>query len=320
MNTVRLSKVKLEENVGVSICVRAMIKSMEAKQTKTGSNYLNFDIQDKKSTYNVKWFGVTDEIAGDKKSIEDMIGKVFDIEIEVKTYNGGVSLVCKKMECTDECSDDYMDGAGIDESKKTVARLKQFIENMSNDRVYKRICKETLNKFEDKLVTYPAAVKMHHACVGGWALHTVKMLETAYVVARVYERLDKELLYSGVILHDIGKLIEYDVKILGATATVTPEGALFGHPVMDVMIIEEITRDWEVTDKEKQDIMLLQHLVLSHHGKLEYGAPVIPKIPEAVVLHKLDAMDAELYQMFDVIDKGNPGDVIHGMIDVYIRE
>ena len=66
--------------------------------------------------------------------------------------------------------------------------------------------------------------------------------------------------------------------------------------------------------------MLLEHLVLSHHGKLEYEAPVTPKIPEGVVLHKLDAMDAELYQMYDIIDKGNPGDVVHGLTDVYIRE
>ena len=189
---------------------------------------------------------------------------------------------------------------------------------MSEDRIFKKVCNEALDKFADKIVTYPAAVKMHHACVGGWAMHTLKMLQTAYVITRVYDRLDKELLFAGVILHDIGKLIEYDVKNLGAAATA--EGALYGHPVMDVMIIEDITHDWELDNKKKQDLMLLEHLVLSHHGKLEYGAPVTPKIPEGVVLHKLDAMDAELYQMYDIIDKGNPGDVVHGLTDVYIRE
>ena len=101
-----------------------------------------------------------------------------------------------------------------------------------------------------------------------------------------------ELLIAGTILHDIGKLWELDTTEFG-NADYTVKGALMGHAFIGAEVIGRYARAAKLAD---EDIMLLQHLILSHHGRFEYQAVAMPAIPEAMILHYIDCIDAEMYQ------------------------
>ena len=151
-----------------------------------------------------------------------------------------------------------------------------------------------LSDNEEKLMHYPAAKSNHHAIRSGLLYHTTTMLKAGEKLSEIYTFLNTDLLYAGIILHDIGKIYEMNASELGIVCEYTVEGQLIGHIVQGIKMIEtasiEVKADKEVT-------MLLQHMVLSHHYEAEYGSPKKPMIPEAEMLHHLDIMDARMYDM-----------------------
>jgi len=120
------------------------------------------------------------------------------------------------------------------------------------------------------------------------------MLRTAEKISEVYTSLNKDLLYAGVILHDLAKMEEMDSSILGIVSDYTVEGTLLGHIVQGIKNLEIVGQRLGV---DKEVVMLLQHMILSHHYEPEYGSPVKPMIPEAEVLHYLDIIDARIFDM-----------------------
>ncbi|MER2064386.1 MAG: HD domain-containing protein, partial [Alkalibacterium sp.] len=150
----------------------------------------------------------------------------------------------------------------------------------------------------------PAAKTNHHAFMGGLAFHTVSMLRIARSLSEIYSDLDVSLLFSGIILHDVGKVVE----LSGPTATdYTLEGKLIGHIVM---INEDIVRACKELkiDEDHEDVLLLKHTVLAHHGELEYGSPVRPLIPEAEMIHYIDQIDAKMNMISSALRKTEPGE------------
>ena len=167
----------------------------------------------------------------------------------------------------------------------------------------RRIVHNILKKYQEAFFEFPAAKRHHHAFVGGLSFHTVSMLRLAKAIATQYTQINRSLLYSGVILHDIGKTME----LTGAIGTeYTLKGNLLGHIVI---IDEEITKACEelCIDENQEDVLLLKHVVLAHHGKLEYGSPVRPQLLEAEVLHHIDLLDATITMMSNALDKTEPG-------------
>ena len=167
----------------------------------------------------------------------------------------------------------------------------------------RRIVHNILKKYQEAFFEFPAAKRHHHAFVGGLSFHTVSMLRLAKAIATQYTQINRSLLYSGVILHDIGKTME----LTGAIGTeYTLKGNLLGHIVI---MDEEITKACEELDidENQEDVLLLKHLVLAHHGKLEYGSPVRPQLLEAEVLHHIDLLDATITMMSNALDKTEPG-------------
>jgi len=128
----------------------------------------------------------------------------------------------------------------------------------------------------------------------------VTMLRAAKALLAVYPFLNADLLLAGVILHDLGKLRELDADEMGVVQDYTVEGKLLGHLVRGVADIEEAGRACGVGENT---VLLLQHMVLSHHGKTEYGSPVPPRFPEAEVLHTLDTLDSRLYEMLEALQR-----------------
>ena len=156
-----------------------------------------------------------------------------------------------------------------------------------------------------RLLSAPAAKSMHHATLGGLLHHTVMMLRVAKAVAGVYRFLDKDLLFAGVIAHDLGKLDEMSANDLGLVDGYTRDGRLVGHIVRGVVNIERAAAE---TGASRERTLLLQHLVLSHHGEPDFGSPVPPKCPEAEVLSMIDRLDAKLYQMVAALKGVKPGE------------
>ena len=152
--------------------------------------------------------------------------------------------------------------------------------------------------------TSSAAVAMHHNLLGGLLYHTYRMVQAAECLSNVYTELDKELLVCGAALHDIGKIHEYETTKLGE-ASVTEVGALMGHLYIGAEMLHDTANRLKMEKDEK--VMLLKHMILSHHGIQEWGAVMPPAIPEAFVLHYIDNIDAKIYTCFDVLQSVEEG-------------
>lgn len=146
---------------------------------------------------------------------------------------------------------------------------------------------------------------MHHNFKGGLLYHTYRMVQMSQAAVNVYSSLDPELLLCATALHDIGKLFEMDTDLYG-NASQTVSGALEGHLLIGVELVDHAYYD-DPKAYDKERILLLKHCIASHHGKLEYDAIKIPSIPEAMVLSRIDDLDARMNmfeQEFDTLEEG----------------
>lgn len=159
-----------------------------------------------------------------------------------------------------------------------------------------------MNKHQSAFLLYPAATKNHHEYVSGLAYHVVSMLDLAKAIADFYPSLDKDLLYAGVILHDLGKVIELSGPI---STSYTVEGNLLGHISIMVNEIGEAAKELGISGEE---VVILQHMVLSHHGKPEWGSPKMPMVKEAEILHHIDNIDAKMNMLDRALERVKPGE------------
>ncbi len=148
------------------------------------------------------------------------------------------------------------------------------------------------------LLTLAAAVRHHHAYVGGFVEHILSVVRNAIFLVEKYRELypdlglSKSLVVAGAILHDIGKTIELEQRPAGAEYT--PSGRLIGHIVLGRDLVREAARSIDGFDLET--LLRLEHLILAHQGTLEWGSPVVPSTPEALLVHYADDIDAK-FQM-----------------------
>ena len=159
----------------------------------------------------------------------------------------------------------------------------------------------------------PAARQLHHAWLGGLLEHVVSLLKLADRVAPHYPVLHRDLLLTGVILHDIGKVQELAWE---AGFEYTVEGTLLGHIQMGIAMVEKAIET--LPDFPPRLKVLVEHLILSHHGKLEFGSPKLPMIPEALVLNFVDDLDAKMQAIASEFEKsareGRPADELTGKV------
>jgi len=195
---------------------------------------------------------------------------------------------------------DFVEKAPVDK-EYLAQQLTEAIFEMQNPTM-QRIVRAFIKKYQNALLTYPAASKNHHEYVSGLAHHVVSMLRIAKELHTLYPELNKDLLYAGIILHDLGKLKELSGVV---TTTYTLEGKLLGHIPMMVEEIGHMAKELQI---EGEEVVILQHLVLSHHGKAEWGSPKPPLVREAEVLHLIDLIDAKMNMLNRALDKVKPGE------------
>jgi len=176
--------------------------------------------------------------------------------------------------------------------------------NKIEDEQLRELVLARLQECGDKLSYYPAASKLHHAERSGLLHHTSTMLKMAGHVCEVYPSLDSDLLAAGVVLHDLCKISEMASDEIGMVSDYTAEGMLIGHLVQGVAELARLGRELGV---KKETLLLLEHMILSHHDLPEYGSPKPPMFPEAEVLHVLDLMDARIFEMNRALSTIQPG-------------
>ena len=230
--------------------------------------------------------------------------KVVKISGDINEFRGKAQMRIKSIrpaQVTDGVRiSDFLQKAPI-EKEELQEKIMEAIFEMKNPNL-QRIVRAFVNKYNKDLFIYPAASKNHHAYVSGLAYHVVTMLKVAKQLCAIYPDLNKDLLYAGIILHDIGKVHE----LSGAVSTsYTVEGTLLGHISITVAEIKEVADELGI---EGEEVTVLQHLVLSHHGKAEWGSPKVPLIREAEILHFIDLIDAKINMLNHALDKTKPGE------------
>lgn len=148
--------------------------------------------------------------------------------------------------------------------------------------------------FLQQFASAPAARKMHHAYIGGLLEHSLSMANIAHQLADHYPYVNRDLLVSGALLHDMGKVIEYDVT---KGFAFTDDGRLIGHLVRAVVMVEQAAAS--LGNFPEDDLRQLVHLITSHHGTNEWGSPITPKTLEAILLHQIDLLDSRVHGFFD---------------------
>ncbi|MGE4378435.1 MAG: HD domain-containing protein [Candidatus Izemoplasmatales bacterium] len=191
--------------------------------------------------------------------------------------------------------------------------IEKIIGNIKNKIIKDVLIKIYQDKKED-FYLYPAATKFHHAYISGLAYHTHSMLKLAKGFLEVYDWLNADLLYSGIILHDICKILEFD-SFEGSNYTI--KGKLIGHIAMGVNLIDEVAKELNYQDEE--EVMLLEHILLSHHYYGNYGSPKKPNIAEALMIHFIDNIDSKTCVLGEELDLVETGDLT-GPIGVLDRE
>lgn len=279
-----------------------LIKTAEVRQTRAGKNYLAFVFQDETGTIEGKlWDAQPHNVS------EFTAGKVVFMRGMREVYNNTpqVNQISLRLPKLDEPNNpaDFQEKPPVDvsDSRDYLQKMIFKIENAT----WQRVVRALYAKYEKEFYSYPAAKSNHHAFYSGLAYHTATMVRLADSIGDIYPQLNKSLLFAGVMLHDLAKVIELSGP---DDTTYTVRGNLIGHIAL---IDEEITKVLIELgiDDSKEEVVVLRHVVLSHHGLLEYGSPVRPQIMEAEILHLIDNIDAEMMMLITALDKVDPGEV-----------
>ncbi|MCR5794227.1 MAG: HD domain-containing protein [Solobacterium sp.] len=267
--------------------------------TTKGAPYLNLVLQDNSGSIDGKFWDV-------KPEARELIaaGRIIRFTFEVILYNKNLQLRINKAEpCSpDEIDyDEFVISSGRSEQERK-DKTKYFLNSIKNEN-YRKLVKGMLEKVGLRYFSYPAASRIHHNFLGGLSEHSIGMAELAEELCRLYPQLNRDLLISGILIHDTGKTAEMSGPV---TTEYTLEGRLEGHISIANGWLSEVAAELSLEDSE--EAVLLHHMILSHHGHYEFGSPVLPMVQEAEVLSLIDNLDAKLNTMKQALDSVKPGE------------
>ena len=288
-----------------------LVKSLEIKQTKNNDNYLQLQLQDQTGTIKAMIWNINANYKAQK--IES--GTTLHIDKgTVSVYNDITSLIINEFDIDETIDIDTLIPAAPLSAKDLESRIYQIIDLIDSEAIYS-ITRRLMNNHKEKFFTQPAATNMHHEFKGGLAFHTFTMLQAANFYLKIYPFLNKDLMYAGIILHDLGKVIEINDYI---DTSKTFKGELLGHIniindlISQLLVMPDPYADNEIfnntiSNEDKDLVTELKHIVLSHHGELEWGSNVTPRTAEAQIIHYIDQIDAKMMMFqkaFNQIDEG----------------
>ena len=278
------------------ITLECLIARCERGKTAKNTPYLSLALEDSSGTLDAKFWNLTEEMIAQYTT-----GMVVEAHGDILFHRNAKQLRVRKLiPLEGKNVNDYVQNAPMSKTEME-EEIMEVVLAMKNEMLQKVVLR-ILDQKQEEFYSYPAATKNHHNFVGGLAYHTLCMLHMAKHVVSEYTWLDADLLYAGVLLHDVGKTVELSQPVL---PEYTMEGNLLGHISIMASYIDQIVREEGIQDEEC--VTLLKHMILSHHGKMEFGSPVLPMIPEAEVLNLLDNLDSRLYMMKQSLEQTKPG-------------
>ncbi len=282
------NKLICDMNTGDQVEGFYILKGVYPKTAANGKPFLNATLADKSGTIEARVWNYSGPIGtGDE-------GKVVKIRGEVSEFRGASQVVIEKIRLAEQDDpynvSDLVPVAPIDVDG-TMQEVEQLIRTIA-DPDYQKICLQMMQEHYAALRSIPAAKSVHHSFASGLLMHTANMLKIADFLAGGYaDVVDRSLLLAGTFLHDFAKEKEFTFSQLGLATNYSVKGQLLGHLVMGAQEVAEVAKRLGVPEDKS---VLLQHMILSHHGEPEFGAAVVPVCAESELLSEIDKIDSRM--------------------------
>lgn len=279
-----------------TVTTHFLVTHKEVRQKKTGEPYLSLLLADRSGEIEAKmWDNVAEILTTFER--DDFV-KVKGL---AQVYNNRPQFTIHKLRRLEDHEIELTDyfPCSTRDSDEMFAELLSIIESIQNAHLKSLL--QAVFRDERIAILYrraPAAKSIHHAYLGGLIEHVLSLCALCRTVAAHYENVDIDLLLTAAILHDIGKIEE--LKFERSFGYTTP-GQLLGHIVIGVQMIGDKIRS--LPDFPPKLRMLLEHMILSHHGELEFGSPKVPVFLEALLFHHLDNLDSKMSAMRCALDR-----------------
>ena len=261
-----------------------ILRAAALKTTNSGKPFLSGTICDCTGSVEIKIWDYSGPIGAHPEDT----GRVVKIRGSVSEYRGALQISVHRIRMA-EAADDYDTSLLVPDA--ALADVQRLVASIT-DADYRSVAETMLTRHLDAFRRIPAGKSVHHSFLSGLLMHTYNMLRTADFLAGLYpEVIDRSLLLTGTLLHDFGKEREFAFSDLGIVTEYSTAGQLLGHLVMGAQEVADAARELGIPEEKS---MLLQHLLLSHHGEPEFGAAVRPMCAEAELLSYIDLIDSRM--------------------------
>jgi 3'-5' exoribonuclease len=299
MEEVRLNDIILKDYIDKSIIFNAVVTGVEVRGMKNGGNFLKIEVRDLAALANITQFDCSKEAAANFVK-----GKVYTFSVDVKEYkkdvNGVSCLLQGYAESTLNSGDFLKWEDGVQNAYQMILSYCEMIKHTAIGKLTVSI----LNKYWTDFTKYPAASSFHHKYLGGLLVHTCCVAELSKRMGDFYNQwygddtVNMNLLICGALLHDIGKLDEFNFNEDSLSVEYSNDSFLMNHITSGMLIIQQEATLMEITDR--QEVKELIHLIASHHGRLEWGSPIETHCIEADILSYCDQTDASVNRRIDI--------------------
>jgi 3'-5' exoribonuclease len=278
---------------GDSVEETFLVADKQLRANRQGNLYLHLELRDKTGSVGARLWNANEQLARQFDA-----GDYLRVKGKTQLFQGSLQIILNHLDVIPrtEIEPDEFLPQGTQNVTALLARLREILLAMTNPHLRALVeCFLIDDGFVQKFTTAPAGIKNHHAYQGGLVEHVVSLLNVADRITGLYPDIDRDLLLTGIFLHDIGKVDELSYDHAFAY---TDEGQLVGHLVMGVeMVGEKAAQCAALTGHPfpPELLLRLKHMIVSHHGTYEFGSPKLPMTLEAIALHHLDNFDAKIH-------------------------
>lgn len=277
-----------------------LVKQKNTRSTKRGDPYLELQLADRSGYLPARAWAETAKRYGNQFEEGDFVF----VEGRTETYRDALQLIVESIKSLERHQKENGKILEFDRSflvpasRYDVEEMWQELLAMIDDEItspqVRQLLQNVFGKYERQFKEFPAAIKYHHAYLGGLLEHSLEVARAVLAFAKLHSDINVDIALAGALLHDIGKILEFDDPIATRHSF---SGQLLGHLLLGCNMIHDTAMaiDWP----DKRIPQLIEHIILSHHGELEYGAVILPKTKEAIVVYHFDDLSAKL----NMIDK-----------------
>ena len=287
-----------ELNDGDRLIIQALVGSVNQGTNKSGSPYLNVELRDSSGSINSKKWEVDDSDYDTFVS-----GNIVEVMMEVIKYNDALQgkILNAKLLNNEQIDVARFIKAPPIAKEELISRWNNLV-NSIKDKDCKAILEYFIKKFGEKIFLAPAAASVHHEFSSGLLMHSVCLAEHADYFSKFYHDINRDLIVTGALLHDFGKMIELEGP---AVYHYSVEGKLLGHISIMCGELRIAQKELGITSEVP---LLLEHIVLSHHGQYEFGSPVLPLTREALLISMIDNLDSKMLVLDKALEDVKPGE------------